>query len=181
MEDIKLIIEAIKKPYEEEHKVNLKSLRLRCRSEEEAQKLHKHYESACEKMRQYWYVMSQEKGFNNHDWLEKKLKTRPKKVRGQYKMTSRRLRHHPSECMGQYYTHYQVLGMMEEKLWTTREKNKLADYTDAMRLRFNTYLDWCIEWEEKYNEGLYSAQIDRLKVTVRKPSFVKIEPELEKN
>lgn len=165
----------MKKPYVEEHKVNLKSLRLRCRTEKEAEKLHKHYERSTETMRLYWSIMAQEKGFNEYDFLNSKIKNNPKKVKGQYKSASRRLTHPPSEGVGKYYTHYQVLGMIEDKLWKTRGLNQLADYTDAMRLRFNIWLDWCIEWEEKYNEGKFSVPIDAMKVTVRKPSFVKIE------
>lgn len=167
--DTKVIIEATKLPYDKGHKLYLKSLRLRCRTEKEAEKFHKHYERCCRSLRDYWNIMSQEKGFNCHDWLDKNIKTRPKKVKGQYKLASRRLTHPPSEGIGKYYTHCQVLGMMEEKLWTTRDTNKLADYTDAMRLRFNAYLDWVKEWDEKYNEGKYTKQIHRLKVSIIKP------------
>lgn len=170
---MRIIIECTKKPYEEEHTVKLKSLRLRCQPKE-AKKLHKHYEKSCNQLRKYWSMMSHEKGFDHHSFLEKKLKFRPKKVKGQYQVASRRFTRHKSqvEDYGRYYTHEQIFGMIEDKLWTVRGVNELADYTDSMRLRFNTYLDWVKEWDEKYNEGEFMVQIDDLKVETKKTQTV---------
>ena len=171
-----LIIECTKKPYEEEHTVKLKSLRLRCQPKE-AKKLHTHYQKCCDQLRQYWDMMSTEKGFDHDSFLEKKLKFRPKKVKGQYQVASRRFQRHKTQVeeYGRYYTHEQIFGMIEDKLWTVRGVNDLADYTDSMRLRFNTYLDWVKEWDEKYNEGACVDQIDNLKVETKKPATVRIE------
>jgi hypothetical protein len=171
-----IIIECTKKPYEEEHTVKLKSLRLRCQPKE-AKKLHKHYEKASTQLRMYWSMMSDEKGFDLNSFLEKKLKFRPKKVKGQYQVASRRFQRHKSqvEDYGRYYTHEQIFGMIEKKLWTVRGVNELADYTDSMRLRFNAYLDWVKEWDEKYNQGACVDQIDNLKVETKKPENIRIE------
>lgn len=171
-----IIIECTKKPYEEEHLVKLKSLRLRCQPKE-AKKLHTHYQKCCDQLRQYWSMMSDEKGFDLNSFLEKKLKFRPIKVKGQYQVASRRFQRHKSqvEDYGRYYTHEQIFGMIEDKLWTVRGVNELADYTDSMRLRFNAYLDWVKEWDEKYNEGACVDQIDNLKVETKKPATIRIE------
>ena len=173
---MRLIIECTKKPYEEEHTVKLKSLRLRCQPKE-AKKLHTHYEKATTQLRSYWNIESSKRGFCLNSFLDKKLKFRPKKVKGQQQVASRRFQRHKSqvEDYGRYYTHEQILKMIEDKLWTVRGVNDLADYTDSMRLRFNTYLDWVKEWDEKYNEGEFMEQIDHLKVETKSIPTVRIE------
>lgn len=173
---MRLIIECTKKPYEEEHTVTLKSIRLRCQPKE-AHKLHKHYEKATTQLRSYWEIESAKRGFDLDSFLEKKLKYRPKKVKGQQQVASRRFQRHKTQVKeyGRYYTHNQIFGMIEEKLWTTRGVNELADFTDSMRLRFNTYLDWVKEWDEKYNQGEFMEQIDHLKVETKSIPTVRIE------
>jgi hypothetical protein len=173
-----IIIECIKKPYEEEHTVKLKSLRLRC-SKKEAKRLHSHYDKALSQLNDYWQLMSIERGFHLKSFLEMKLKFKPVKVKGQNMMASRRFTRHRSrvEEFGKYYTHNQIFEMIDVKLWKTREKNELADYTDAMRLRFNAYLDWVKEWDTKYNEGECVSGIENLKVEIKKVPTVRIEIE----
>ena len=171
-----IIIECTKKPYEEEHLVKLKSLRLRCQPKE-AKKLHTHYQKCCDQLRQYWSMRCHDRGLMLQSFMESKLRFRPIKVKGQYQVASRRFQRHKSQVAdyGRYYTHEQIFGMMEDKLWTTRDTNQLADYTDAMRLRFNAYLDWVKEWDEKYNEGACVDAIDNLKVEIKKPENIQIE------
>jgi hypothetical protein len=173
---MRLIIECVKKPYEEEHTVTLKSLRLRC-SKKEAHKLHKHYEKATDLLKGYWQFMSDTRGFDQDSFLEKKLKYRPVKVKGEYQVASRRFQRHKSKVpeYGRYYTHNQIFGMITDKLWHTRAKNELADYTDSMRLRFNTYLDWVKEYDAKYNEGHCVDQLDNLKVETKSIPTQRIE------
>ena len=76
------------------------------------------------------------------------------------------------EKYGKYYTHEQMLNMMEVKVNTTRDKGQLADFTESMRMRFNAYLNWVIEFELKYNQGKYVDQIEKLKMDINKPITV---------
>ena len=169
-----MIFEGIKQPYEQEHTVNLKSLNIRC-SDEVAEKMHAHYEKTCVQLRDYWDEMCDLHMWNIDDWMNTKLQFNPKKVKGQRMLASSRFKRMDRERIakyGKYYTHEQMLNMIEVKVNTTRDKGKLADFTESMRMRFNAYLNWVIQFDEKYNQGKYVAAIEKIKVDIRKPKGV---------
>ena len=169
-----MIIKGTKEPYDKEHTKHLKSFNIRC-SPEEAVKMHAHYEKTCVQLRDYWDEICGLHGWNIVDFLNKKLEFNPKKVKGQRMLASGRFKRRDRERIakyGKYYTHDQMLNMMEVKVNTTRDKGQLADFTESMRMRFNAYLNWVIEFESKYNQGKYVVQIDKLKLDIEKPTTI---------
>ena len=158
--------------YSTEHTLNLTSKRIKL-PEHDNQVLHTHYDNAIDiilaYLNQHWNKSrySSLKQFLNSD-----IHYRPKLVKGK-KILAKELRrlthikeHRPSK--GKYYSHWQLLHMIEEKANKHLKTNKFAlqDWTESMYRRFNAYIEWLKEWDSKFNNGNNYAQLDSLKVRI---------------
>ena len=158
--------------YHTEHTVNLTSKRIKL-AEHDNSALHQHYDSAVDYLLQYWNThYSQGKYSDIHAHLDSNLHWSPQKKKGQLVPSKevRRLTHSKDvrHLEGRYYTHRQLLNMMAQKANKTLKSSKhtLQDWTESMYRRFNAYVEWCKEWDSKYNQGKCLAELDQLKVRI---------------
>jgi len=178
-----IIIEATRLPYDNPHgnghdKI---STRMRC-DHPENKKLHKHYQSSIAQIADYWNDYFHLSGTTNFkDFIHQSLKYQPIKKRmkkGQAKqkvLSSPTLSHKVTDGVtGKarttgWYTHYEIFDMMNEKIYTAfpGPGNLLADFNEAQCRRFNNYLNWMIQWDEKFNQSIGSVYLENYKVKLR--------------
>jgi hypothetical protein len=158
--------------YHTEHTLNLTSKRIKL-AEHDNQHLHQHYDDAVDKILEYWnthYHLGKYSDIHAH--LDSNLHWSPIKKKGQKRPSKevRRLTHSKDvhHLEGKYYTHRQLLNMMALKANKTLKNSKdtLQDWTESMYRRFNAYIEWCKEWDSKYNQSKYYAELDQLKVRI---------------
>ncbi len=162
--------------YKNPHNKRLKpSVNIRC-SATEAYRLHEHYDMCIRFMDLYWHDNWKlgPFGTKSHDrHMNDNLKYKPikdnKKPNKYMKSVGwRRFQHMPEDwdTLGKFYNHYQMKGMLAEKVWKKRSKNELEDWTESMYHRWNFYVDWLKQWDITYNNGSLANDetIDELKV-----------------
>jgi|TARA_R110000824_G_scaffold2146_3_gene10175 hypothetical protein len=177
----KMIITATREEYYLPHQEHLPPNTKMVCSKTEAKKIHYHYSDAYDYLIQYWedhWHMSKYSDpstllNSNLHWSPIKKKT--KKSKGQkIKVSSkeiRRLTHHidARETEGKYYTHLQIFKMMSDKILQPMQHDLkiLQDVTEPMYRRFNAYISWVIEFDEKYNNSQCVPVLNQCKVSVK--------------
>mgnify|MGYP003651575365 CR=1 FL=1 len=174
-----MIITATREEYPDPHMPHLTNTKMVC-SKEEAKKLHLHQEKALQYIVQYWTDHWQYSKYSNRNDLlnsnlhfspiKKKIKNKGPKVKVQSKEI-RRLTHHKEDVpyVGKFYTHIQIIEMMNNKILLPMKHDRriLQDFTEPMYRRFNAYISWVLEWDEKYNSSQCQDRLNVLKLTVK--------------
>ena len=165
-----MIVTGIPTPYEDPHNKKLKpSINIRC-SKMESKRLHEHYAMCLKFMDTYWNEYWDRGRYSDYDThMSSNLKYKPIRKNTYLKSVGwRRFQHMPEdwELMGKFYNHYQMKGMLENKVWKKISRSNLQDWTESMYHRWNHYVDWLKQWDLTYNNGAFAndGTIDELKV-----------------
>ena len=175
-----MIIEATREEYPNKHDPMLPPNTKMVCSKPEAKKIHYHYNDAYDYILTYWenhWQLSRYSDFNT--LIESNLKYSPihkktKRSKVKIKVPSKEVRrfiHHIDvrETEGKYYTHYQIFKMMANKIFMPMQHDRkvLQDVTEPMYRRFNAYVEWVKEWDEKHNNSACVPVLNQCKVKIK--------------
>jgi len=176
-----MLIEATREEYPHKHDPNLPPNTKMVCSKPEAKKMHYHLNDAYDHILTYWenhWHKSKYSDFNT--FIESNLKYSPLKKKTKnskgmkVKVKSKevkRLTHHKDwvETEGKYYTHFQIFKMLSDKIFEPmqHDRHTLQDVTEPMYRRFNAYVEWCKEWDEKYNSSSCATGLNDCKVKIK--------------
>lgn len=163
-------VSGIPTPYDNPHNKKLKpSINIRC-NKTEARRLHDHYDMCLKFMDTYWNTYWECGRYSDYDThMNSNLKYKPIRKNTFLKSVGyRRFQHMPEDysALGKFYNHYQIRGMLENKVNHRVSRNTLQDWTESMYHRWNYYVKWIKQWDETYNKGAFAndGTIDELKV-----------------